>query len=304
MLQVTLAALWLHFFWCLVPSWRFGQYYEYGFLVPVLACGFAWRRAGMLDAVTSPPWQPGRLTDRFLLVLAALGLLALIPLRVIETGDPGWRPPIVLHGLLVTAAVHLALARWRGWKVSVFFMPVSLFAWSAVPYLYQIEQGLVRHLTDMVIGLAHEVFLLVGQPVERVGTRLVLGGRAVDVTDGCSGIRSVQSLVMAALFFGELLWLRWPARLALVGTGLAAAVVFNTGRACYLASVQFARGEDAAHAAHDPAGHLAFAAAALVLYLAARLLMPRARGRVVVRKSAGGGGAEDRRLIRTSNIQH
>ena len=288
MLQVTLAALWLHFFWCLVPSWRFGQYYEYGFLVPVLACGFAWRRAGMLDAVTSPPWQPGRLTDRFLLAMAALGLLALIPLRVIETGDPGWRPPIVLHGLLVTAAVHLALARWRGWKVSVFFMPVSLFAWSAVPYLYQIEQGLVRHLTDMVIGLAHEVFLLVGQPVERVGTRLVLGGRAVDVTDGCSGIRSVQSLVMAALFFGELLWLRWPARLALVGTGLAAAVVFNTGRACYLASVQFARGEDAAHAAHDPAGHLAFAAAALVLYLAARLLMPRARGRVVVRKSAGG----------------
>jgi len=220
--------------------------------------------------------------DRLLLVLAGVGLLALIPLRVIETGDPGWRPPIVLHGLLITVGVHLALARWRGWKVSAFFLPVSLFAWSAVPYLWQFEQALVRHLTDMVVGFTQEVFLLSGQPVERIGERLALGSRAVDVTDGCSGIRSVQSLVMAALFFGELLWLRWPARCALVGTGLLAAVACNTGRAWYLASVQFSRGEQAAHAAHDPAGHLAFAAAALVLYLAACLLMPRAAGTVVV----------------------
>ena len=53
-------------------------------------------------------------------------------------------------------------------------------------------------------------------------------------------------------------------------------------------SVQFSRGEEAAHAAHDPAGHLAFALAALALYLTARLLMPRASGRTVVRKEVGG----------------
>ncbi len=287
MLPITLAALWLHFFWCLVPSWRFGQYYEYGFLVPLLALGFAWRRAGMLGTTSpAPPWQPGKLADGLLLALAGIGLLALIPLRVIETGDPGWRPPVVLHGVLVTAATHLVLARWRGWKVSAFFLPVSVFAWSAVPYLYQIEQGLVRHLTDMVVGLAHEVFLLSGQPVEQIGARLAMGDRAVDVTDGCSGIRSIQSLVMAALFFGELLWLRWPARVALVGSALIAAVGCNTARAWYLASVQFSRGEEAAHAAHDPAGHLAFAIAALLLYLAARLLMPRASHRVVVRRKS------------------
>jgi exosortase len=288
MLPFTLAALWLHFFWCLVPSWRFGEYYNYGFLVPVLAAGLAWRRAGVLAAAAGAPplpgWRPGRLADAVMLGLAAAGLLALIPLRVIETGDPGWRPPLVLHGLLVTAAVHLVLARWRGWRASAFFLPVTVFAWSAVPYLYQFEQALVRHLTGMVVGLTREVFLLAGQPVEQIGERLVLGTRAVDVTDGCSGIRSIQSLVMAALFFGELLWLRWPARLALVATALAAAVTCNTGRAWYLASVQFSRGEAAAHAAHDPAGHLAFTIAALALYLAARLLMPRAVGVVVRRR--------------------
>jgi exosortase len=284
MLPISLFVLWLHFFWCLVPTWRFGQYYEYGFLVPLLAFGFVWRRAGLLAVAPPLPWRPGKLADGLLLALIGAGLLALVPLRIIETGDPGWRPPLVLHGLLVTAASHLALARWQGWKVSAFFLPVSIFMWSAVPYFYQLEQDLVRHLTGLVTGLAHEVFLLAGRPVERVGEKLFLGDSAVEVSDGCSGIRSIQSLVMAALFFGELLWLSMSGRLALVGSALIAAVLCNAGRAWYLASVQFSRGEAAAHAAHDPAGHLAFAAAALVLYLVARSLMPRAKGRVVVRK--------------------
>ena len=291
---ITLAILWLHYWWCLVPSWRFGEYYGYGFLVPLLAVGFVWRRAGLIrDAGMAEPWQPGKAVSGLLLALALLGLLAMIPLRVIETGDPGWRPPIVLHGLLVTCAIHLGLARWRGWKVSAFFLPVTIFAWSAVPYPGQIEQALVHHLTDTVVGLTREAFLLGGQPVERVGERLYQGARAVDVTDGCSGIRSIQSLLMAALFFGELLWLRWTGRVALVGAALVAAILSNTGRAWYLASVQFARGEEAAHAAHDPAGHLAFGIAALALYFAARLLMPRASGRTVVRKEVGGHSGAD-----------
>jgi len=288
MLLFSLTALWLHFCWCLVPTWQNGQYYSYGFLVPVLVMGFVWRRAGLVAGMAVVPWRPGKLADGMLIAAAAAVLLALVPLRVVETGDPDWRVPIVLHGLLVTTVTHLALAWWRGWKVSAFFLPVTVFAWSAVPYLFQIEQGLVQFLTDMVVRLAREVFLLAGQPVERVGEKLTMGDRAVDVTDGCSGIRSVQSLLMAALFFGELLWLHWSKRLTLVGAALVTAVLCNTGRAWYLASVQFSRGEGAAHAAHDPAGHLAFAVAALVLYLAARLLMPRETGKVVVKRSVSG----------------
>ena len=253
--------------------------------MPVLVFGFAWRRAGLLGGMGDGPWRPAKPLGGLLIALGVVGLLALIPLRIIETGDPSWRPPIVLHGLLVTVASHLMLARWRGWKVSAYFLPVTIFAWSAVPYFWQFEQALVRHLTDMVVNLTRETFLLGGQPVERMGGKLALGSQVVEVSDGCSGIRSIQSLLMAALFFGELLWLRWYGRLTLVGTALAAAVLCNTGRAWYLATVQFSQGVDAAHAAHDSAGHLAFAAAALILYLVARILMPRARGRVVVRRA-------------------
>ncbi|MEO0016850.1 MAG: hypothetical protein RLZZ522_133 [Verrucomicrobiota bacterium] len=284
LIPFILGALWLHFFWCLVPSWRFGDYYEYGFLVPLLAFGFAWRRAGLVCGMKWVGWQPGRRVGVLLGVAGVVGLLLFIPLRIIGTGDPSWRPPLILHGVLVTGATHLLLARWRGWRVSAFFLPVTVFAWSGVPYFWQLEQAMVRYLTEMVSGLACEVFLLSGQPVERMGERLMMGGQACDVTDGCSGIRSIQSLVMAALFFGELLWLRGVARVGLVGTALVAAVACNTGRAWYLANVQFSRGEGAAHAVHDSAGHLAFAAAALLLFLAARLLMPRACGQVVVRR--------------------
>ncbi len=231
-LFLAITALWLHFFWCLVPAWNSSEYYSYGFFVPPLFFMLAWRRNS--QPVNSPPWQPRRATVVLLGLLALVLLLGLIPLRVIQTGDPGWRPTFVLHGLIVTAASHLLLARDRGWRGSAWFLPVTILAWSAVPYIGRIEQGLIRNLTGMVIGLTREIFILGGYPVEQVGERLALGDRVVEVTGGCSGIRSIQSLVMTALFFGELLWLRAPQRLLLVGGALAAAILCNTARAFYL----------------------------------------------------------------------
>jgi len=283
---LILAILWLHYFWCLVPSWRFGEYYNYGFLVPVIAFGFAWRRAGLVREQMAAQARPvDRAGNVWLLGLALLGLLFLIPLRMVEIGDPTWRPPLILHGILLTMASHWIVSRNWSWKVSAFFLPVTVFAWSAVPYFWQLEQLMVRQLTGWVIGLTQEIFLLAGHPVERMGERLTMGGNVCEVTDGCSGIRSIQSLVMAALFFGELLWLKWPGRVALVVTGLTAAVLCNAGRAWYLASVHFSKGIEAAHAAHDTAGHVAFAVAALILFVIARLLVPQPKSRVVVSRA-------------------
>ena len=160
---------------------------------------------------------------------------------------------------MVVGLCHWLLLPQIGWKGSWFFVPVTTFALTAVQYPWQIEQALVRQLTDGVIGLTREVFLLDGQPVQRMGEILVLGDQVCEVTEGCSGIRSLQSLVMAALFFGELLGLRWPSRIALLGVGLVSAVVCNVGRPWYLAVVQFSNGIDAAHAAHDGVGRGAFA---------------------------------------------
>jgi exosortase len=289
----VIAVLWLHYFWSLVPSWRFGEYYEYGFMVPPLAFAFAWQRVGLMAGVEARPWQPGKRWDLLMTVGWLLLALTMIPLRMIETGDPLWRPPLHLHGIAVTAVTHLLLARIKGWRFSIFLMPVTLFAWSAVPYLGQIEAALVRNLTGIVISLSREGFLLFGQPVEQIGERLILGGEVVDVTDGCSGIRSFQSLLMAALFFGELLGLKAGWRVMMVAVAVGIAILTNTGRAIYLASVRFSRGPEAFEAVHDSAGHVAFGLAALVMLVTAKLFTgtwftPRNRKRVLVRRSAAG----------------
>lgn len=281
---IFVAVLWLHFFWSLVPEWRFGEYYGYGFLVAPLFFALAARR---ISAFPGPKeTSDSKALPWWIWASLALLLLLLIPLRIIETGDSGWRPPFIIHGLLVTAISHFVLARQSGWKASLSLLPVTIFAWSAVPYLWQLEQGLIRTLTGNVIALTREIFLLKGHPVEQLGERLSLGTDVVEVTDGCSGIRSAQSLVMAALFFGELLWLAWPKRLLLLGGGLLVALVGNTARAYYLASLQFFHGKPAADAAHDGAGHFAFAFSAIALYGIAWAMQPRNRGRVVVRQVA------------------
>ncbi|WP_035614000.1 archaeosortase/exosortase family protein [Haloferula sp. BvORR071] len=279
---VFVSVLWLHFFWSLVPAWRFGEYYSYGFFVAPLFFALAARRISAFSdtSETRAPAAP----SGWIWATIALILLVLIPLRAIETGDPGWRPPFIFHGLLVTAISHFLLARQSGWKASLSLLPVTIFAWSAVPYLWQIEQGLIRTLTGNVVALTREIFLLGGHPVEQMGERLSLGPEVVEVADGCSGIRSAQSLVMSALLFGELLWLAWPKRLLLIGGALFVALAGNTARAYYLASTHFFAGKAAADAAHDKVGHLAFAFSAIALYAIAWAMQPRKKGRTVVRR--------------------
>lgn len=281
---IFIAVLWLHFFWSLVPEWRFGEYYGYGFMVAPLFFALAWRRISGFgekrhgtSAIALSWWT---------WAILAVILLILVPFRIIETGDSGWRPPFILHGLLVTAISHVLIARQFGWRPSFALLPVTIFAWSAVPYLWQVEQSIIRTLTGTVIALTREIFLLKGYPVQQIGERLAMGNEVVEVTDGCSGIRSAQSLVMTALFFGELLWLAWPKRLLLIAGALMVAVACNTTRAYYLASIQFFDGKAAADSVHDGVGHLAFAASALLLYAIAWIMLPRSKGRTVVRRIA------------------
>lgn len=282
--------LWLQLFAALVPTWRDGDYYAYGWFVPLLAAGLAWRRWKLLapaPAHADPPPRAGFLALTWILLAAAL----VIPLRLVAAADPGWRPPLLLHVLIVCALTHWFLLRAYGRKISLGMLPVTIFALSCVPYPWQIEQKLVQVLTDRVMHITRECFLLAGRPVELQGTRLTMAGEVVDVTGGCSGIRSLQSLVMVALFFGECFLLPVPRRLALLLTAALSAVAFNTVRAWWLASIHFDDGPDAAAAAHDPIGHFTFALSAALLWLMAYfLLQNHLTPRRVLRRVQGSAG--------------
>lgn len=265
-LFVTLGLLWGQLYYAASWIWLSSEYYSYGWFVPPLAALlFARRwRARRADRASVPVVR--------LVLIALLLLPTLVLLRSIAHFDPNWRPPLVAQAALVAATSHVLLAWFRGWRLSLAFLPVTIYALSAVPYPWRIEQAIIRTLTGNVMAISAEVFNFMGRPVTVVGEQLESGGVRVEVTEACSGIRSFQNLIMAALFFGELFFLSWRGRLAMIGISLAVSVIVNIWRAMTLARIRFDEGEAAFHAAHDQVGYLAYLVSALVLLGAAKLL--------------------------------
>lgn len=283
---LVLSVLWLQLYYGLIPTWWHGEYYGYGWFVPPIALAFAWRRWQMWKEES----QNRKLEIRDLNDLSIIGggmflVILILPLRFVEDVDPTWRPPLIFHALLVCIITHGILLRLGGRKMCYTFLPVTIFALSAVPLPWQIEQGIVRRLTGSVMHLTREVFLLQGEPVDLVGDRLLRGNDLVEVTEGCSGIRSLQSLAMAALFFGELLLLGLARRGVLLFVGGLCAVVINTARAWWLAELHFSAGREAASNAHDAVGHLAFGVSAIILFFSALLLRPRIKRKLKVSRT-------------------
>jgi exosortase/archaeosortase family protein len=106
----------------------------------------------------------------------------------------------------------------------------------------------------------------------------------VEVTEGCSGIRSIQSFLMSSLFFGELMKLRTNQRIALVGIGIAVAWGLNVVRASSLAAIRFLRGQEAFDQAHDNAGLLAFIVGSILLLAFSSWIGRKKQGAVVHRR--------------------
>ena len=290
MVLLALGALWLQLFLALIPVWRFGQYYDYGWLVPPVAIVFVLRRRSMGLLGVPELSSSSRLLSWWAVGAGTLGMAGfLAALRIVELANSDWRPPLIFHASFVVVISHCFV--WKAWsrRASLALLPVTIFALSAVPYPGRAETVLISELTGNVIRATTELFHLSGLPVEQVGDKLALNDEMVEVTEGCSGIRSLQSLVMAGLFFGEFLLLGWRGRVTLLGVSVVCALVLNVARAYWLARTQFTEGKAAAMAVHDIAGHLAFGISAAVLFLAASLMRrPRGMKTVVVMKGRPG----------------
>jgi exosortase len=260
--------LWGQLALALQPWWADGSYYDYGWLVPFLCLWCLWARWEHLDPA-SRNLHPGTPT-----LLQALGLtviiLALSAVRVIEQSDPLWRVPIWTHALTVVLIWHLILHQLtrRTW----YFLPVTILALTAVPLPPFAEGALIQRLTAAVLTYSVPFAHLLGLPVEMAGNALTAEGRILRIDDGCSGIRSFQSLLMISIFFGEFFLLSWPKRLGMLATGFAAGFVFNGLRTLTLTWIFFRRGEELFHEFHDGVGIVTFCLSAIATYLVAWFL--------------------------------
>lgn len=275
------------FVWCLAwfpvmlsasYAWKYGEYYDYGWIVPVAALLLVMRRWNAFESVVPAE-------ERSWLYIFFLLLPLFFVLRVFYYVDPSWRLPVGILALVSTFFGHWIFQRVGGLAFSLSFWKISLLMLSAIPWPNVLEKKLVHWLTDHVIQVSAEIFRLCGKPVEVLGDRMSLDGMVVEVTNGCSGVRSFQSFFMATWFFAELQNLKLDSTLKLLAWALVGAFVVNTGRASALAYIRFNRGQEAADAAHDMAGLVAFFLSAVFFYwLSVRL--DRSSKRRVIRKKA------------------
>lgn len=168
----------------------------------------------------------------------------------------------------MTAVVvgHSLLAAARGCRDSAKYLWITLFLMSALPWPSVVESGMIHWLTGKVVESTAVVFQLFGRPVEVIGDQLRLHDVTVEVTDGCSGVRSFQSFFMATWFFAEIQRLRVGRVMVLCLASCAVAFLVNMARTYGLAAIRFERGEGAFRNVHDLAGILSFAVSAFIFY--------------------------------------
>lgn len=247
--------------WVLLPSWvalawlvskaqwvwTHRPEMQFGWLVAILSAYLIWEKW----AEAPPPQFRLRLGS---LLGAALGVGLLAVVQVYQAAFGTNAASLCAHALgtlmIVAANLHYAFG-WAG--IRVFAFPFA-FVLVAMP-LPSAVQGPVTHaLQGLVTALNVEILNLLGIPARRVGSLIHLPSGTVGVDEACSGIRSLQSSIMATLFIGYLSLRNPGLRGLLFVGGMIAAVLGNLIRSLVLSFAAGSRGIAAVQEVHDAAG--------------------------------------------------
>lgn len=259
---IFLGALWFILCRHLSNEWSANEQYSYGWFVPFFAAylfGLRWETKGKLQSrkakvenASNASLDPGSfLLPTFSFLLFA----ALLPLRLFEVGNPDWRPLGWLHSAIVVGLTLTVIKYWGGkpW-VKHFAFPIC-FIFVAVPWVTPIEEPIVQGLMRIVAAIASEAINLLGIPAQLEGSVIRISSGVVGVNEACSGVRSLQTSIMAGLLFGELKRLSLARRFVLVGGAIAIAFAANCARAFLLVWIAATRNIEAVAQWHDLAGY-------------------------------------------------
>jgi exosortase len=262
------AALWYLLLECLAQYWTVQPEYSFGWLVPVL-CGYLfWLRWRSAPALGNPKVGLARVG----FAVAAFGLL---PTWLIVQANPDWR---LMAWLLAgeTVGLSLAVIYWVGGTVWVchFAFSVCLIL-TAVPWPSFLERAVVHALTQLSTGLTVGGLNLLG--IEAVQRGNVIGLRSgwLGLDEACSGIQSLQAVLMLTLFLGELYGTSFRRRYLLIIIGAVLAVVCNSVRTICLAVVAAKQGIESVASWHDPMGYTLMTACFLGVLASARVIAGR-----------------------------
>jgi exosortase len=234
--------------WHLSFFWEVNPQYNYGWVVPGVAIYLFVRRW------RSRPCRrpaPGWTWPALILCLIALG-----PIWLVREATPDWSVISWLLALTITATLLLVVCREGGMPwLSHFAFPI-LFMLSAVPWPQRIELALVQGLMRFVADAASEILNWIGIAALATGNLVRLPSGTVTIDEACSGIRSLQAMLMFALFLGEFRDLTLIRRGVLLAFAVVAALILNLMRTTALVFVVARRGVSTFEAWHVPAGYL------------------------------------------------
>jgi exosortase len=194
----------------LVRDWWFEADAGHGLLLAPLAVYLAWR-AGI-----APAARQQRVLGSVLLVIAiclryAGGMAAeLLTMRT-----------ALLLAILGLIIFHVGLAQVRHW-----WLPIALLVLS-IPLPVMVLGSIALPLQMKASQLGAALLEWRQVPVRLNGNVIYLPGRTLFVTEACSGLRSLASLLSLGVLIGGL-WLRWPVnRLLLVLLSIPVAILLN-----------------------------------------------------------------------------
>jgi exosortase D (VPLPA-CTERM-specific) len=231
--------------------------FAHGVFVPLFALFVLWQdRKRLLSIASVPSWAgfPLVVLSLLVLVLGVLGADIFLP-RV---------------SLLVLLAGLILL--FQGWT----FFRAVLFPWAFLSLAIPIPALIITRVTFPLQLLAARLATALLELVivaHREGNIIYTVNGPIDVVEGCSGIRSLLSLVTLAIIYGYLMesrkWVRVVLACAAVPIAVAANAfrVFGTGLL-----VQYGHGEQAEGLPHAFAGLLIFAVALIMLFAVHRVI--------------------------------
>jgi exosortase len=262
---LLILAVWCPVIRILWNDWRVDPQYGYGVIVPLLAFGLFFKR---WEDRPSPGATHSEKSGVVIVIsLLLTGLIAfLIPMA---EANPDWRP---LGVLASCSAVGITLSLTFlmggvGW-VRHFFMP-CLFMLIAVPWPRNMEQSVMGGLMSWNTMTTMEILHWAGCEAMSQGNLIILPSGVLGIEEACSGIRSLQSGLMVALFFGEVFRLGIPRRILLLFIALLRAVIGNILRNAVLAMLASAKGLGSVTAWHDAAGIIVLLATIGVVFVCA-----------------------------------
>ncbi|MBM3883301.1 MAG: exosortase/archaeosortase family protein [Verrucomicrobia bacterium] len=262
-LAVALSPAWLTMAWLVSRAQRFwssNPELQFGWVVLMLCAYLIWEA-----------WEKrGPAQFRWSVAGVALGTVGILVLFVTQLYQAAYGLTAASMSGLGVGMVCVVLANLSyvfGWSRSGQFVFGFCFILIALPIPSVIYGAVVGWLQGKVAYLNVEVLNLLGIPAVQVGSLIHLPVGTVGIDEACSGIRSLQSTIMATLFIGYLSLKRRSFQVLLFLSGIGLAVFGNVVRSLYLSLRANSQGIESISHVHDAAGWsiLAFTAVGVII---------------------------------------